>query len=154
MEFPGSPAYAREAEDAQHLMLLSVFHYLMAGLTTLGGFITAAYFVLVGYVMTSVVPSMPASAGSPPPPAAVGWFVGAFGALISLMILAFAVLHFLCGRWIAARRNHTFCFVVGCISCISFPLGTVLGVFTIMVLQRPSVRWHFEKQTPGAYLNR
>lgn len=138
-------------------MLLSVFHYVMAGLGTLGGFFMAAYFAFVGYIVTTVMPSVPSGAGSSPPPAppaGFAWFFGAFGVLISLSILAFAVLHFLCGRWIAARRNRTFCFVVGCLSCISFPLGTVLGVFTIIVLQRESVRWLFEKQTPGVYLNR
>ena len=157
MEAPGPSDHFRANEDAQNLRLLSVFHYLMAGLATLGAFIMAAYFALVGYIVTTVVPTMP-SGGSGPhpsaPPAGFAWFFGAFGVLISLLPLAFAVLHFLCGRWLAARRNRSFCFVVGCVSCIGFPLGTVLGVFTILVLQRPSVIWLFNKQTPGAYLNR
>jgi hypothetical protein len=33
-----------------------------------------------------------------------------------------------------------YCLVVAGIECIFMPFGTVLGVFTIIVLMRPSVR--------------
>ena len=60
----------------------------------------------------------------------------------------------LTGRWLAARRNWTFCFVVACLSCMNVPLGTILGVFTILVLQRPGMKGVFGLPLPGGYLNR
>jgi hypothetical protein len=42
------------------------------------------------------------------------------------------------------RKNRTFSFVVACVNCIHVPLGTVLGVFTIVVLSRESVKRLYE----------
>jgi len=41
-----------------------------------------------------------------------------------------------------------FCLIVAGIICIFMPLGTILGVFTIIVLVRPSVKAMFEGQAP------
>ncbi len=147
------PPPHQASEDADQLKLLSVFHYVMAGLFTVGGFLAAAYFAFAGYFVSEMMRSMAPSAG-PPPPAGLGWFFGAFGAVVTLAVLAIAVLHFLCGRWLAARRNRSFCFVVACLACFNIPLGTLLGIFTILVIQRPSVQALFDRQYAGGYLNR
>ena len=86
-----------------------------------------------------VMGKMPASPSSPAPPAESGWMFIIFGGLFCLLAWAFAGCLFLSGRWLAARRNWTFCFVVACLSCMNVPLGTILGVFTILVLQRPGM---------------
>ena len=39
-----------------------------------------------------------------------------------------------------------YCFVVAAIECILIPFGTVLGVFTIIALSRPSVKVLFESE--------
>jgi hypothetical protein len=52
------------------------------------------------------------------------------------------------GRSLAARKRYTFCIIVAAISCTFFPLGTALGVFTILVLSRPSVKALFENPRP------
>jgi len=150
---PVTPDLLR-AEDAEHLKLLSVFHYVMAGLAAVGGCLLMIYFVVAAYMVSGVLSSMPAGPGAPAPPAAAGWFVGAVGVFFCVGIWGIAAAYFLCGRWLAARRNRSFCFVVACLSCINFPLGTVLGIFTIVVLQRPGVQWLFDQESPGAYLNR
>ncbi len=46
----------------------------------------------------------------------------------------------LAGRKLARRRSWTFCLVVASIECLFMPYGTVLGVFTIIVLLRPTVK--------------
>lgn len=38
--------------------------------------------------------------------------------------------------------------VVAGVSCLSIPLGTALGVFTFIVLSRPSIVRLFEEQSP------
>lgn len=94
------------------------------------------------------------SPSSPPPPVEVGWLFIIVGSVISLLARAFAVCLVISGRFIGARRNWTFCFVVACIACMNMPLGTALGVFTILVLLRPSVKLLFGQPAPGGYLNR
>jgi len=69
-----------------------------------------------------------------------GWMMVIMGGLFVLLGWTFAVMLILTGRWLSARKNHTFCFVIACLQCVSVPIGTVLGVFTILVLIRPSVK--------------
>jgi hypothetical protein len=40
--------------------------------------------------------------------------------------------------------------VIAAISCLLVPLGTVLGIFTILVLVRPSVKERFGVAPAGA----
>ena len=51
-----------------------------------------------------------------------------------------ALFIFLAGRRLHRRAAWKFCFVVAAIECILMPFGTVLGVFTIIVLSRASVK--------------
>ena len=149
MQAPGPPPHPQTFQDAEHLKLLAVFHYVLAGLSVVFG-----CFFIIHIVMGGVMLSGSMSGGSgPPPPKEIGWlFVigGGFAILIS-WAMAFAL--FLAGRWLSARRNWTFSFVFACIACLNVPLGTALGVFTIIVLQRPSVKALFGRPLPGGYLN-
>jgi hypothetical protein len=139
------PGYVTQQNDAEHLKLLSVFHYVLGGLSAL-----FAFFPLIYVVMGVVFLNVPATMGSgsaaplgPSDPNPAGMIGGMFifiGILGTLVLVGYATIQFLAARWISQRRRWTFCFVVACIECISVPLGTVLGVFTILVLNRPSVR--------------
>ncbi len=127
-------------EDEQHLRLLSVFYYVLSGLGGLGACVGIFYGVF-GIVMTAAPEAIP-SGGSPPPPA-LGWLLAGLGVFIVLVSAGFSLLHFLVGRFIARRAHRKFCLVVAGITCLSIPIGTVLGVFTMVVLGRPSVRARF-----------
>jgi hypothetical protein len=52
------------------------------------------------------------------------------------------------GRFLAKRKHHTFCVVMGAVECIFMPFGTVLGVFTLIVLTRESVKHLFGVSRP------
>ena len=64
------------------------------------------------------------------------WFYAYFGATLVVP----AVLNMLSGLFIQKRTNRTFSLVVAAINCLCFPFGTILGVFTFVVLLRTSVR--------------
>ncbi len=154
VQSPGPPPHPQTLEDAEHLKLLSIFHYVMAGLIALGGCLMMAYFAFSAYFFSEMIRAMPPGKGTPPPPAGIAWFFGAFGAVMCLGSWIVAALNFLSARWLAARKNRIFCFVVAALNCAAFPLGTALGVFTILVLQRPGVRAEFERHGAGGYMNR
>jgi hypothetical protein len=46
--------------------------------------------------------------------------------------------------WIKKRKNRTFSFVVAAMNCLQFPFGTALGVFTFIVLARPTVKSSYD----------
>jgi hypothetical protein len=126
-------------EDLEHLRLLSIFHYLMALLTALFSLLPGIHLAL-GIAMASGWGDF----GEDPPPAFVGWLVSCIAGFLILLGLTFAACFALAGRSLTRHRNWIFCMVIAGISCTIMPVGTVLGVFTILVLNRPSVRALFE----------
>jgi hypothetical protein len=129
--------------DNEHLKLLSVFHYVVSGLAAFFACIPISHLV-VGLIFVFAPQSF--GPGSNPPPALIGWFFVAFASAFILLGWAFAVLVLIAGRFIARRKHHTFCFVAACVECLFMPFGTVLGVFTILVLNRQSVKELFGAQ--------
>jgi hypothetical protein len=77
--------------------------------------------------------------------AAFKWFYVVF----AVWFLGSAVINLITGFFIRARRHRIFSLVVAAINCLHMPMGTALGVFTIMVLTRDSVRQANEGLTPG-----
>lgn len=138
------PGYVTQQTDAEHLKLLSIFHYVLGGLTGVFAFIPLIYVVLGIMVLGGNIPMGPGGApggpGGPDPTVVMGGMFIFMGVVGTVLIGAFATIQLLAARWIAQRRRWTFCFVVACIECMNAPLGTALGVFTIIVLNRPSVR--------------
>ncbi len=130
---------------SHHLRLLSIFHYVLAGLGALFSLVPALYIVM-GVAMVSGVFDGNGTKPSPPvpPPAVFGWVFVAIGAIVMLMGLVYVVLVALAGRFLARARHWTFCIVVAALSCAFFPFGTALGVFTIIVLSKPDVKAVFE----------
>jgi hypothetical protein len=124
--------------DADHLKLLAIFHFVGAALGLLG-----ILFVLGHYTIMSTVLSNPKiwenQKQSPPPAqilALLKWFYLAFGIWFFISL----VLNVVSGLCIQKRQARTFSLVVASINCLHIPLGTVLGVFTLVVLLRDSVR--------------
>lgn len=141
---PAPPAApGRTEQDLQQLKLLSVFHYVVAGLTT-----AFSLFPLMYVAMGTVFLTLPESSweGGEAPPPFVGWLISGIGGCFLAAVLALAILTALAGRNLARRRRYTFCLVVAAINCLIVPIGTALGVFTIILLMRPSVKALFEGQ--------
>lgn len=125
-------------KDAEHLRLLAIFHYIVAGI---GAFF--ACFPLIHVALGALMvfhPSTMQGSANEPPPAAVGYLFIFLGGLFILMGWSMAVCTFLSGRFIAKRKNRVFSFVIAGLLCMFMPFGTVLGIFTIIVLSRESVQ--------------
>jgi hypothetical protein len=134
--------------DAEHLKLLSIFHYVMAGLEVVGACFASLYLVMAFFFANMPVATGSGGSGMSPADAQVlqmmTWIWALIGGVGAALGIAMAVCSFFAARFIAARRRPVFVMVVAGIECLAFPLGTALGVFTILVLQRPSVRAVFE----------
>jgi hypothetical protein len=128
-------------KDLEHLKWLSIGFYVYAGLTAL-----FACFPFIHLAIGIAIVTGQLDEGKNPPPAAFGWlFVGAASIFI-LIGWAIAICSFLAGKYIKQQKNYTFIFVMAAVACMFAPLGTVLGVFTIIVLLRDSVKALFEGQ--------
>jgi hypothetical protein len=128
-------------QDQEHLRLLSIFHYAVGGLTALAACFPCIHLFLGIALVSGAFPVQP---GDQAPPPIVGWM---FISIASVLILAgwtLAIAIFVAGRFLARRTHYMYCFVVAAIECLFMPLGTILGVFTIIVLVRPSVKALFQ----------
>jgi hypothetical protein len=85
-----------------------------------------------------------------PTPAVFGWLFILMGLAIMLAGLTFAACYAYAGRCLARRRHYMYCLVMAGIGCTFMPFGTVLGVFTIIELQKESVRRLFLGPIPAA----
>jgi hypothetical protein len=125
-------------EDAEHLRLLVIFHYICAGLVALFASFFLAY-IVIGILMVIGAIPVKDNNGAPAP-----HWLGFIMIFIGLIPICFgwglAILLFLSARYMSARRRRIFSFVIACVDCAFMPFGTILGVFTIIVLSRPSVK--------------
>ena len=122
-------------EDIRHLKLLSIFHYVL-GVITFGFCLFPGIYVVVG----GLTSFQRLKASPDPPPPFLGWFIFAIGLGLLLSYVVITVCLVLAGRYLARHRHPTFCLVVAALECMLMPFGTVLGVLTIIVLNRPSLR--------------
>ena len=135
MQTPPALPDPQAFEDASQLRMLAIGHYVLGGLTAL-----FSCFPLLHISMGIMMINEKSSGSAGTDVRMIGWAIIVFGSLFMLLGWSLAVVKILTGRWLSARKNRTFCFVVACVECIGVPLGTILGVFTITVLSRPSVR--------------
>jgi len=125
--------------------LLAIFHFVVAGLTALAALLPVIHLCL-GLVMIFGGKHFNGAGG--PPPALLGWFFVVFACVFITLGLAMAGVILCAGLSLSKRKHYTFCQVVACIECLMLPLGTVLGVFTLVVLDRPSVKVLFGRAAP------
>ena len=142
------------AEDREHLSALSIGHYILAGVALLGGIPTLVLGVAGAKLIDEVGADFAMGMGEITGQAAVDalgtspeTMAQDLNTLIITMIVSGIVLALvsaihlaLVGFKIRQRRWWTFCYLTGWGECIMFPFGTILGIFTIIVLGRPSVK--------------
>ena len=132
---------AQAGQDAEHLKLLSVFHYIVAAIMAVFACLPI-FHLLIGLAVVSGRFGTPKQ--GEPTPDLFGWFFVVFATGAILFGWALAACTFVAARSLAQRKRYLFCLVIaGVMAATCMPFGTVLGVFTIIVLMRPSVKRAF-----------
>ena len=67
--------------------------------------------------------------------------------LVEICLWAYPVICLLTGVWILQTRHLTGCVVGAALVCVSVPLGTILGIWTLILLRDSDIRVLFEPQT-------
>ena len=123
-------------QDQHHLKLLSIFHYVVGGMAFLFALIPTIHLT----IGTMMVTGRLGGRGDAVPLEMVGTLLIVIALLWMISAVTYGVCLILSGRALSAGRSYTFSMVMAAISCAFMPFGTVLGVFTLLVLMRPSVR--------------
>jgi hypothetical protein len=131
--------------DADHLRLLAIFHYVVAGLTVVGiGFLFLHYTILSAIFDN---PEMWKEQKNGAPPAEFFAIFKWVYVVLGVLIVADGLVNLLSGRFLQRRKHRMFSLVVAGLNCLQFPFGSVLGVFTFIVLLRDSVRQMYEERS-------
>jgi hypothetical protein len=136
-EMPLSADERQSLIDKEHLKLLSIFHFVVAGLA-----LCAMFFLFVHYLMMSQMfsnPNLWKSTPNPPPKDFFKFFIW-FYIFFGVIFFTAGFFNLLAGLFLLKRRHRIFSLVVAGLNCLQIPFGTILGIFTIMVLSRDSVR--------------
>lgn len=129
--------------DASHLRLLSIFHYVFGGLCMLGGVFMIGYIFLMRFIMEQSASSSPGGADAEQVKTMITYLAIFYGAMGVLCFIE-SICNILCGWFLTNRKHKIFIFIISGFNCLSIPLGTTLGVFTFIVLMRPSVAATFD----------
>jgi hypothetical protein len=121
-------------DDKQHLKLLSIFHYVVGAITAL-----FSCFPLI-HIAIGIAMLCGAFDGEDGPPRSFGWLFIVFPGVFMVCGWALSVCIVIAGKKLARCRARMYCLVVAGLECMLMPFGTVLGVFTIVVLMRDSVK--------------
>lgn len=128
---------SKNQQDLSHLNLLSIFHYVVAAITALLAMFPVIHLVMGILIVSGAWDNID---GQEDPPQFIGWFLIAVASMFILAGLAVAFLTGVAGYKLKKHRSYRFCFVMAIIQCMIAPFGTVLGIFTILVLVKPNVK--------------
>ena len=136
-----SPDERQAVLDDEHLRLLALFHYISGGLTLAFSLLFGAWMIFMGAFFAFIASSGAAPENFDGPPAVLLAFFGLF----FLLGAAYGVLEVLSGRYISQRRRWLFSFIVALPRVLFIPYGVILTVFTLLVLDRRSVKQLYGK---------
>lgn len=67
------------------------------------------------------------------------------GIMVFLFLLILGILTLLTAKYLGEKRHYDFIFVMSIINCLTGILGIILGIFTILELNKPHVKRLFGK---------
>lgn len=133
----------------RHLSTLSILHYVYGGLMLLGAVTLAVIFFAVGGLLQSDLVQQ----ANDPPPEFVTTIMQGMGTGIAVFVGIWGLLVVLSGYWISKRRNRVGSMIIAGLCCLSFPIGTALGIYTLVVLANSEVEQAYGQayQAPPGY---
>lgn len=132
-------SYPDHQQPTHNLSTFSTL-FLVKGILT---FFVSLFFLLyagMGSFFTSI-PEFQDDPNMPFNPGMIFIVVGIIGFVICVVM---GILNLIAAKHIKHQRNYTFVFAIAIINCLSGILGILLGVFTIIEINKPHVKALFE----------
>ena len=123
-------------KDLDHLKLLGIFHTILGVLAILFGL---AFGIL--YIALGANPNLEVSGNLSPSNARELLIV--VGIVVLVLSSTYGILMIIAGGMLRKHRGYGFCFFVSILDLLGFP-SLILGIFTLIVLVRPTVKELFK----------
>ncbi len=122
---------------------LSTFSTLFIVKGVLSFFVSLFFLLYAG--MGSVFSSIPEFQENPEVPFNPGMIFIVIGIMGFLICVAMGILNLITAKYIKEQRKYTFVFAIAIVNCLTGILGILLGIFTILEINKPHVKELFEK---------
>jgi hypothetical protein len=139
--------HERREVDNRHLTALVICTYIWGGLAAIASLIPLIHVGIGAAILSGAIDGQSAN----PPPPFLGWMFIFLGSGAILLGETLAALNLYSAWQMSRRKGRMFSMVIAGINCISVPLGTLLGVFTIIVLSRDSVGRQYAQGPAGQH---
>ena len=131
-------------QDKSHLNLLGIFYYISGAINAV------VLLIMVIFGGVALVATVAASRQDPEAAIAAIIITVVFG-FSFLLVGTITVLTFLAAHGLQNCQRKILIYIVAALSCMSVPLGTILGVFTFIVMARPGVPAAFDTNALDAH---
>ena len=140
---------AEETKYITQLEMQSVFYWILGGVGLFLSFFLFIYGIIFGFIffndfMQDIIGTLGSNLSA--------WIAGIYISIF-LIVFSLAILNIIQGFKLNNRRNRRFSLFVSCYSILSFPLGTALGIFTIISLNNPIVKELYFKEMERKFKN-
>jgi ABC-type phosphate transport system permease subunit len=138
-------------KDLEHLKLLGIFHYIWGALSLIGGIFIGGYFLVIGIILMNNPPASTASEDRGTASMVGGILIGV-GVVLFLIVVVYGILTLMAGgKYRKHQGGYWFCFILAIVTLVIGGIpGIVLGIFSLIVLSRESVKTLFRGQSlPG-----
>ena len=132
-------------KDQEHLKLLVIGHYIAAAVTFVFG-----SFPLIHVAFGAAMLGGAFDGSDKPPPPFMGWMFIGIGVTVISMFWALAAAMLTNAILLKRRKSWMLCLIIAGIECLIMPYGTIIGIFTIIILQRDSVKEIFNAKKTAA----
>ena len=132
-------------QDESQLNSLAIAHYVVGGFMILISCLPLIHVIMGSMFIWGWCGNLPET--SDPIPPFFGWIFFIVGIVAFVLAQVTSILVILSGRCLMKRKRYIFSFIMACLACFFVPLGTLLGIFTIIVLSRDSVKQLYERGT-------
>ena len=146
-----TPEEKQSVLDEEHVRLLALFHYVSGALTCAGSLLAALWAAFVATMFTAF-PVEAREAMSEEALRQMQVMPKIMAGVVAIMAVAgvgYGVLEIVAGRCISQHRARVFTIVVAVPRLLFIPWGTILSVFTMLVLERASVEALYRRRAAG-----
>jgi uncharacterized membrane protein YphA (DoxX/SURF4 family) len=143
---------AQIAEYQSNIQIIGIVEIVVGILALIGGFLAA----IAGIILPTLIVTGGSKTHSPEAnttaefPAAA--FIGILAIMLAILLFIYAIGAIVSGRRLLQYENsgRIGTMIIGAISLISFPLGTIFGIAALYILSRPEVEQLFSQSRPVA----
>jgi hypothetical protein len=132
-------------KDFEHLKLLGILHTIWGILAILFGLLFGIMYIGIG-AAAAVSPNSTTDDSGMSSGAFGGIFI-VLGIVFLVVAVIYGILMVVAGGKLRKQRGYGFCFFVAIVDLLGFP-SIMLGIFTLIVLNRPTVKELFKGGIP------